>query len=199
MNCWSEHADWWLNQVKPLSNGLLKQLEAARDEKTLKIVDGCPVRSIREVKEDGTEILLGDIGIDLAEQPWELEGTGKLSQKTPRRDSSDPEIWTLGGGFRSLRLGRLNSLRIRLLGPEPPRPGYYVGRCCCSGRGWEFSAWWSQRLKETREAFGCLKKKLFKFRKTMKDAIDVHGRKRGAHTACAGMELSLEDEAKVDV
>jgi RimJ/RimL family protein N-acetyltransferase len=97
----TEDADWWLNEVKPLSDKVLAELEDARNDATLKIVDGCPVRIIREVQEDGTEIFLGDIGIDLAGQPWELEGTGKLSQETPRRDLSDPDIWTLGGEFEA--------------------------------------------------------------------------------------------------
>jgi hypothetical protein len=88
-----------LNQAKEKSDKLLAELEAARDDRAPKIVDGCPVGIIREVKEDGTEIFLGNIDLDLAGQPWELEGSGRTSQETPRRDPSDHDIWTLGGEF----------------------------------------------------------------------------------------------------
>ncbi|KAJ7665086.1 hypothetical protein DFH06DRAFT_1186597 [Mycena polygramma] len=139
----SEHADLWLINRKPLLDAVLEELEAARNE-PLKIVDACPVRAIREVKEDGTDTFLGEISISLAQQPWELEGSGKLSQDTPRRDPSDPDIWTLGSNQGSVRV---------------------------------------------------IEKNGFKFRKTIDDAIDVRGTKRGVHV----LEWNLHDEAKVDV
>ncbi|KAJ7492076.1 hypothetical protein FB451DRAFT_1551504 [Mycena latifolia] len=92
---YTEDAESWLNQIKPASDKLLGELEAAREDETLKIVDDCPVRHIREVREDGTDIFLGDIGFRLSYFPWALEGSGKLSQETPRRDPSDPDIWTV--------------------------------------------------------------------------------------------------------
>ena len=41
----------------------MKELEDARDDQTLKIVKGCPVRYLREVKEDGLDIFIGSLDI----------------------------------------------------------------------------------------------------------------------------------------
>jgi hypothetical protein len=38
-------------------------MEAFKDDATLKVVGEFPVRAIREVQEDGTDIYIGDIGI----------------------------------------------------------------------------------------------------------------------------------------
>ncbi|KAJ7508528.1 GNAT domain-containing protein [Mycena galericulata] len=91
-----EHADAWLNQAKQKSDALLAELEAAREDPEPKIVDACPVGHIQEVKEDGTEIFVGNIDITLTQRRWELEGTGRESQPIPRRDPNDPDIWTVG-------------------------------------------------------------------------------------------------------
>ncbi|KAJ7492075.1 hypothetical protein FB451DRAFT_1216897, partial [Mycena latifolia] len=92
-----EHGERWANRAKEASDKLLAELETARSDSTPKIVDGCPVRVIREVREDGTDIFLGDIDIKLARHSWELESSGRLSQETPFRDPDNPDIWGLGG------------------------------------------------------------------------------------------------------
>jgi len=58
-----DHAKYFINLIKPLSDQVLRDLEDARDEPTPIIVGHCPVRYIREVKEDGTDMFLGDLGI----------------------------------------------------------------------------------------------------------------------------------------
>ncbi|KAJ7606781.1 acyl-CoA N-acyltransferase [Mycena polygramma] len=177
-----EHADWWLNNLKPLSDAFLVELEAARNE-PLKIVDACPVRAIREVKEDGTDIFLGEIGITLAQQPWELEGSGKLSQDTPRRDPNDPDIWTLDNYLAPSHHGQgimSDAVQTLLLQWGIPRMG--VQRMVVS------------TLEGNKGSVRVFEKNGFKFRKTIDDAIDVRGTKRGVHV----LEWSL-DEAKVDV
>jgi hypothetical protein len=83
--------------VKPRADRVLAELEAARNDPVPKIVNDCPVRIIREVKDDGTDVYLGDVYIDLAAQPWELEGSGKEEQTVPLRNPSNPDIWTVGG------------------------------------------------------------------------------------------------------
>ncbi|KAJ7919310.1 acyl-CoA N-acyltransferase [Mycena leptocephala] len=165
-----EDADWWLNEVKPLSDKLLAELEDARNDATLKIVDGCPVRIIREVQEDGTEIFLGDIGIDLAGQPWELEGTGKLSQEMPRRDPSDPDIWTLGD----------------YLAPSHHRQGIMSDAFQTLLRQWAIPRMGVRRMVVTtlagnKGSVGVFEKNGFKFRKTIEDAIEVRREMRGVH------------------
>ncbi|KAJ6520390.1 acyl-CoA N-acyltransferase [Mycena sanguinolenta] len=165
-----EHADWWLNQIKPASDQILAELADARNDATLKIVDACPVRIIREVQEDGTEIFLGDICIDLAQQPWELEGTGRLSQDTPRRDPSDPDIWTLGDYLAPSHHGRgimSDAFHTLLYQWGIPRMG--VQRMVVT------------TLEGNKGSVRVFEKQGFKFRKTIEDAMEVRGTKRGVH------------------
>ena len=49
--------------VKSKADSILEELESARDKSELIITDGCPVRYLREIKEDGTELFIGEIGI----------------------------------------------------------------------------------------------------------------------------------------
>lgn len=66
-----EHAIWWINNVKTASDAILRELNDAEQGPSvpLKIVSGCPVRTLREVQEDGTDIFLGDIGVDRCGYP----------------------------------------------------------------------------------------------------------------------------------
>ncbi|KAJ7240464.1 hypothetical protein C8J57DRAFT_98878 [Mycena rebaudengoi] len=96
-----EHAEAWLKRETAAANKLLSELEAARNDATLKIVDGCPVRSIREVKDDGTDAYIGEIEIHLSEHAWELNG--RETQTTPRRDPSNPDVWGWGVSLRQSR------------------------------------------------------------------------------------------------
>ncbi|KAJ7292733.1 acyl-CoA N-acyltransferase [Mycena rebaudengoi] len=85
-----EHAEAKLKEETAAADKLFAELETARDDVTLKIVDGCPVWSIREVKDDGTDVFIGKIRIRL------LEGTGRETQPAPLRDPSNPDVWSWG-------------------------------------------------------------------------------------------------------
>ncbi|KAJ7146318.1 acyl-CoA N-acyltransferase [Mycena epipterygia] len=166
-----EDAEWWLNQAKAKSDKLLGELEAARHEPALKIVDGCPVGNIREVKDDGTEVFLGNIDLNLAGQPWELEGTGLTSQpESPRRDPSDPDIWTLGD----------------YLAPSHHRQGIMSDAFQTLLRKWGIPRMGVRRMVVTalegnEGSVGVFKKNGFRFRKTIEDALEVRGTMRGVH------------------
>ncbi|KAJ7194738.1 acyl-CoA N-acyltransferase [Mycena pura] len=165
-----EHAEEWLSRVIPLSDKLLAELEAARDDPVPKIVDGCPVRIIREVVDDSTDIFLGDIGIDLAEQPWELEGTGRTGQGTPRRDLEDPDIWTFGDYLAPSHHGQgimSDALQTLLKQWGIPRMG--VRRMVVT------------TLKGNKASVGVFEKNGFKFRKTLENVLDVRGTMHGVH------------------
>ncbi len=49
--------------MKSKADSILEELESARDKPESIVTDGCPVRFLREIKEDGTELFIGDIGI----------------------------------------------------------------------------------------------------------------------------------------
>ncbi|KAJ7594000.1 hypothetical protein C8J56DRAFT_777684 [Mycena floridula] len=99
-----EHADWWLNKIVTEYDNIMRVLSDAKDEEALKVVDECPVRTIREVLEDGTDLLIGDVGVIRC--PWmELAGPKgvnwdlkeKLAAENNARLTGDPEIlWTVG-------------------------------------------------------------------------------------------------------
>ncbi|KAJ7110372.1 acyl-CoA N-acyltransferase [Mycena crocata] len=175
-----EHADWWLTRTKAKSDEWLAQLEAARDDPTPKIMDGCPVHVIREVQDDGTELFLGSVDIDLAGQPWELEGSGKASQEAPRRDLGDPDIWTLGD----------------YLAPSHHRKGIMSDAFQTLLRQWGIPRMGVRRMVVTTLAgnTGSVKvfeKNGFRFRKTIDEALEVRGTMRGVHV----LEWSLDAEA----
>ncbi|KAJ7053951.1 acyl-CoA N-acyltransferase [Mycena amicta] len=60
-------AEWWLGVRKAETDQQIAQLESETTEK-LKKVDFCPVRILHEVRDDGTEVYLGDITIRRADQ-----------------------------------------------------------------------------------------------------------------------------------
>jgi len=96
-----EHAEWWLNLVKKESDSLLKDLHDAGDNNQAPIFSkGCPVRSLREIKEDGSDLFIGDIGIDRAKRFSYLRDTESEAQKDKHNMSlpaGDPEIiWDIG-------------------------------------------------------------------------------------------------------
>jgi len=83
----------------------LQQLEDAKDNPTLITVGYCPVRSLREVQNDGTDIYIGDLGV-MRCMHGELMGQGTVdwANKEALEESNnsiavgDPSIiWSMGG------------------------------------------------------------------------------------------------------
>lgn len=89
--------EWITGQIEE-TNAILQDLQGERKAFAL----GCPVRIIREMKDDGTDEYLGFIGlyrsergdvIDHAERRRILDDDGK-------REAGDPDIvWDLAGAF----------------------------------------------------------------------------------------------------
>lgn len=97
-----EHAVWWIDHVKAPSDELLQELRQAADDgsQSLKVVAGCPVRTLREVKEDGTDIFLGDIGCDRCGYPdvVDQEEKSRLTFANDQLPPGDKDIvWCIGG------------------------------------------------------------------------------------------------------
>lgn len=98
----SEDADWWIDKHKGISDEVMRELE--EEEKTnpdglLKFVETCPVRIIREIKADGTDLYLGDIGVDRCRYE-ELQGEKKeiKTKENISKTTGDPSIvWSVGG------------------------------------------------------------------------------------------------------
>lgn len=100
----TEHAEAWYAKVKALSDGTLKELEAAKESPDLILVGDCPVRAIREVKGDGEDTFIGDIGIMrsadgklMAPAGADDERKAKYVEENAARKLGDPKItWTVG-------------------------------------------------------------------------------------------------------
>ncbi|KAH8099283.1 hypothetical protein BXZ70DRAFT_289672 [Cristinia sonorae] len=92
------HAEYWLAQIKPPCDEILKHFDTELEQPTW--MEVCPVRTLREVRPDGTDIMLGDIGIDRCGFPdvQDLEERERLSRENMARPTGDPEIvWCIGG------------------------------------------------------------------------------------------------------
>lgn len=90
------------------------ELEAARESLELVLVGNCPVRAIREVQEDGSDIFLGDISITrvkdgkLLVPPDEADDEEKTAKSLETNMSlpvGDPNIvWSIGSRIFHLEL-----------------------------------------------------------------------------------------------
>lgn len=98
-----EHADDWLKKIKAETDATIEQLQRANEEHPDGppiLVSHHPVRSIREVREDGSELFLGDI--TLIRERWpdfeDEEAKAALAKPNAERELGDPEIvWCIGG------------------------------------------------------------------------------------------------------
>ncbi|KAI0361483.1 hypothetical protein OH77DRAFT_1417744 [Trametes cingulata] len=97
-----EHAESWLEGVTRTADAALEELKRASadhpDEPPI-FVSACPVRSLREVREDGTDIFLGDI--TLVRERWpdvmDKEVKERLAKPNAEKPAGDPGIiWCIG-------------------------------------------------------------------------------------------------------
>ncbi|KAG6897957.1 hypothetical protein C0992_008347 [Termitomyces sp. T32_za158] len=102
----TEHAEEWYQKTKALSDGALESLNAARDTPDPILLDVCPIRNIRELKEDGSDVFLGDIGIFRVtdgkfliphDEDINEEAKTKYKAANDALPLGDPKIaWTIG-------------------------------------------------------------------------------------------------------
>ncbi|KAH7921234.1 hypothetical protein BV22DRAFT_1107315 [Leucogyrophana mollusca] len=95
-----EHAKQRIEKAKERADALLSDLrDAVRTtsiaDAALTMMDGCPVRSIREVQDDGTQTYIGDIMIRRASFEEVLDGDERLRmiQENDNKVVGDPTIW----------------------------------------------------------------------------------------------------------
>ncbi|KAI0825005.1 acyl-CoA N-acyltransferase [Trametes gibbosa] len=97
-----EHAHSWLTDITRTTDAALEELRRAAvehpDADPL-LVSSCPVRTLREVLPDGTDILVGDIDILREGWPDVVDKAAKeiLAKPNADRPIGDPEIiWCIG-------------------------------------------------------------------------------------------------------
>jgi hypothetical protein len=102
-----EHAETWLNTITTASDAVLRDLEVSKDTPSLKIVDHCPVRFLREVQDDGTDVFLGDIAFMRCQRMGlvrteSVNSEQELTEENSRLACGDPKIvWSAGGVYKS--------------------------------------------------------------------------------------------------
>ncbi|KAJ2934346.1 hypothetical protein H1R20_g2783, partial [Candolleomyces eurysporus] len=106
-----EHAEAYLAKVKPASDAILQALEDSRQDEALITVGGSPLTAIREVHEDGSDLLIGDMKIEPSEararsftkdysREGEDDNLGKEANAVePVKDETE---WNIGCEMRSL-------------------------------------------------------------------------------------------------
>lgn len=94
-----EDAEAWITMMKEKSDKLVETLGKAPGLEELQLVDGCPVHTLREVKEDGKQVFLGDISfIRCRWDDLDADQRKKLVDENESRVPGDPElIWSVGG------------------------------------------------------------------------------------------------------
>ncbi|KAG6890041.1 hypothetical protein C0995_012498 [Termitomyces sp. Mi166 len=100
-----EHAEAMYEKFKVIWDFCQAELEAARESPELVLVGNCPVRAIREVLEDGSDVFLGDIGITRAKDGKLLAPPDETDDENAARyveinmslPAGDPNItWSVG-------------------------------------------------------------------------------------------------------
>ncbi|KAH7920687.1 hypothetical protein BV22DRAFT_1039546, partial [Leucogyrophana mollusca] len=97
-----EYALPWLKSLIEKTDAVLTELreeEKRNPDGPLKIVGDCPVRHLREVLEDGSDIYIGDLGINRAqlEEVLDKDERAKQVEVNNAKEIGDPTIrWTFG-------------------------------------------------------------------------------------------------------
>jgi len=95
----TDHAESWVTRIKKGCDDVIAQLEAAprpsrEGAEGSFVVGGCPVRILRERKENGDDVYLGDLGIDRHGFPLVVDAEERTRKTRENDDKSigDPTI-----------------------------------------------------------------------------------------------------------
>ncbi|KAG1812946.1 uncharacterized protein BJ212DRAFT_1276184 [Suillus subaureus] len=92
-----EHADFWIQFVKEESDTTLEYLRKSAEDfpnGPLQFVGASPVRHLREVKEDGTDVLIGDVNFRRSpfEEVLDEVERKRLQEDNAKKQAGDPTI-----------------------------------------------------------------------------------------------------------
>ncbi|OJA14980.1 hypothetical protein AZE42_12059, partial [Rhizopogon vesiculosus] len=138
-----KHADLWVQFVKGQSDAILEYLRKSEEKfpnGPLQFVDACPVRHIREVKENGTDVLIGDFAFGRGSFEEVLDGVERkqMQEENAYKKAGDPTIqfsvgfWLAashrGRGITTAALGLLMSVwAIPRMGARHIAPHTFAG------------------------------------------------------------------------
>ena len=96
-----EHGVEWQTMIKGHADSIWEQIKQS-DSDGRHVFDGCPVRCIREINDDGSQTFLGDCGITRWNYPdvTNKAEQEKLTKENREREVGDPKIiWMIGGNL----------------------------------------------------------------------------------------------------
>lgn len=173
---------------------MLRELEeenSIHPDGPLKIVDACPVRCIREVKANGTELFLGDIGIDRCRyEGLHGEGIARLVDENMAKKTGDPTIvWSVGGNPHEVKkLRKLTNLDILTdyLAPSHHGQGIMSAAVAAVLKSWAVPRCNAHFIQANafignRASVRVFEKNGFTLQKTIEDCIEVRGERRGLY------------------
>ncbi|KIY73522.1 hypothetical protein CYLTODRAFT_317285, partial [Cylindrobasidium torrendii FP15055 ss-10] len=109
-----EHADWFLNMIVADSSKAIEHLQQS-DASDTRLIEQLPVRYLRELREDGTTVLIGDISIHrlpkdvtaLGLPGAQVQDVETLYAENNAKELGDPTIlWTIGYFLASTHHGQ---------------------------------------------------------------------------------------------
>ncbi|KAF8509523.1 acyl-CoA N-acyltransferase [Hysterangium stoloniferum] len=113
-----KHALEWLQASTEKAYGILRDIEAAPD-RGARFSGGCPFRIVREVKEDGSDVYLGDCRLArwTFDDVLDMEEKDRLIKENEARAAGDSEIeWSFGDYLAPSHHGRgIMSAVIKIL------------------------------------------------------------------------------------
>ncbi|KAG2345753.1 hypothetical protein BDR05DRAFT_960015 [Suillus weaverae] len=107
-----EHADFWIQLVKRESDATLEYLRKSAEDfpdGPLQFVDANPVRYLREAKENGMDVLIGDVNFRRSpfEEVLNEEERKRLQGDNPNKQAGDPTIqYAVGDWLAASHHGR---------------------------------------------------------------------------------------------
>ncbi|PFH52334.1 hypothetical protein AMATHDRAFT_140370 [Amanita thiersii Skay4041] len=109
-----EHAETWLTKVKSQCDSILNLLESERANPNPVFTNGCPVRHLREIGDDGTETFIGDVGFFrcthgefMGPNGLDWDAKAAYEENNNQLSAGDPNIlWSLGDYLVSSHHGR---------------------------------------------------------------------------------------------
>jgi len=122
----AEDAEQWIGMNKPIRDSFFQELKDAQGSETLKLVNGAPIGYIREVKEDGSDVFIGNISIVRCAH-GELMNTDNVDWERAAQNKADNEkielgdpniIWSIGGEFVVILVALKDSRTADYLAPS---------------------------------------------------------------------------------
>lgn len=201
----TDDGEEWIQHNKPKVDSFLQELQDAQGHDELKIIDGAPFCSIREIQEDGTDIYLGSLDITRClEKPLLDVDSERAQQKADINKSleaGDPNIiWSFGGMIFTRHIEILfGKIIIYTFPPDYLSPSYHGQGIMTDAMDTLLYKWAIPRMN-VRKIISCafignqgsvrvFEKNGFLMTRTIQEHEIVRGEMRGSHV----MEWTLEE------